>query len=57
VVPVGPVHKKDIMKAAIMLEYRVEYATVLAFDVKITPDAEQYASVRASNLTIVSVLS
>jgi len=38
-VQLGPVHKKDVMRASIMLEHRKEYATILAFDVKITKDA------------------
>lgn len=42
---IGPVHKKDIMKAQGQLEKlkRREYATVLAFDVKITPEGQEYA--------------
>mmetsp|Transcript_4966 Transcript_4966/g.6599 ORF Transcript_4966/g.6599 Transcript_4966/m.6599 type:complete len:996 (-) Transcript_4966:649-3636(-) len=38
-VQLGPVHKKDVMRASIMLEHKKEYATILAFDVKITRDA------------------
>jgi translation initiation factor 5B len=40
---IGPVSKKDVMKAAVMLEHKVEYATILAFDVKVTKDAQQMA--------------
>ncbi|GMJ08202.1 hypothetical protein HRI_004489400 [Hibiscus trionum] len=40
---IGPVHKKDIMKASVMLERKKEYATVLAFDVKVTPEARELA--------------
>ncbi|GAB2282273.1 hypothetical protein Dimus_016822 [Dionaea muscipula] len=40
---IGPVHKKDVMKASVMLEKKKEYATVLAFDVKVTPEAREYA--------------
>ena len=32
---IGPVHKKDVIRASIMLEHRVEYAIILAFDVKV----------------------
>ncbi|KAG2319615.1 hypothetical protein Bca4012_054139 [Brassica carinata] len=39
----GPVHKKDIMKAGVMLEKKKEYATILAFDVKITTEARELA--------------
>ena len=37
---IGPVYKKDVIRASIMLERCKEYAQLLAFDVK---DAEQYA--------------
>ena len=42
-VAIGPVHKRDVMAASAMLEHREEYATILAFDVKITPEAQQFA--------------
>ena len=37
-------HKKDVLKASVMLEHRLEYATILAFDVKISPDARKLAA-------------
>uniref|UniRef100_A0A1J3EIS6 Eukaryotic translation initiation factor 5B n=1 Tax=Noccaea caerulescens TaxID=107243 RepID=A0A1J3EIS6_NOCCA len=40
---IGPVHKKDIMKAGVMLERKKEYATILAFDVRVTTDARELA--------------
>ncbi|CAI0457358.1 unnamed protein product [Linum tenue] len=40
---IGPVHKKDVMKASVMLEKKKEYATILAFDVKVTPEARELA--------------
>ncbi|XP_012264982.2 eukaryotic translation initiation factor 5B [Athalia rosae] len=40
---IGPVVKKDIMKASIMLEHDSQYATILAFDVKIEKDAQDLA--------------
>lgn len=40
---IGPVHKKDVMKASVMLEKRKEFATILAFDVKVTPEARELA--------------
>ena len=40
---IGPVHKKDIIRASIMLERCKEYAQLLAFDVPIDKDAEQLA--------------
>uniref|UniRef100_A0A1D1XVZ2 Eukaryotic translation initiation factor 5B n=1 Tax=Anthurium amnicola TaxID=1678845 RepID=A0A1D1XVZ2_9ARAE len=42
-ISIGPVHKKDVMKASVMLERKKEYATILAFDVKVTPDARDLA--------------
>ena len=40
---IGPVHKKDVMKASVMLEKKKEYATILAFDVKVTQEARDLA--------------
>ncbi|KAK4886677.1 hypothetical protein RN001_002948 [Aquatica leii] len=40
---IGPVVKKDVMKASIMLEHESQYATILAFDVKIERDAQELA--------------
>ncbi|XP_050373833.1 eukaryotic translation initiation factor 5B-like [Argentina anserina] len=42
-ISIGPVHKKDVMKASVMLEKKKEYATILAFDVKVTPEARDIA--------------
>jgi len=40
---IGPVHKKDVMVASTMTEKNIEYACILAFDVKVTPDAREMA--------------
>ncbi|GAB1601092.1 eukaryotic translation initiation factor 5B-like isoform X1 [Argonauta hians] len=40
---IGPIHKKDIMKASVMLEHDEQYAVILAFDVKIERDAQELA--------------
>ncbi|KAH3832475.1 hypothetical protein DPMN_105765, partial [Dreissena polymorpha] len=40
---IGPVHKKDIMKASIMLEHDTQYAVILAFDVKVEREAQELA--------------
>jgi hypothetical protein len=37
---IGPVSKRDVLRASVMLEHKVEYATILAFDVKINADAK-----------------
>lgn len=42
-ISIGPVHKKDVMRASVMLEKKKEFATILAFDVKVTPEARDYA--------------
>ena len=40
---IGPVYKRDIMRAAVMLERAPEYAVCLCFDVAIDKDAEKLA--------------
>lgn len=40
---IGPVVKKDVMKASIMLEHDNTFATILAFDVKVERDAQELA--------------
>lgn len=40
---IGPVVKRDVMKASTMLEHESQYATILAFDVKIEKDAQEMA--------------
>lgn len=39
----GPVYKRDVMKASTMLEKAPELAVMLCFDVKVDKEAEQYA--------------
>ncbi|DAZ96994.1 TPA: hypothetical protein N0F65_011909 [Lagenidium giganteum] len=43
-VNIGPVHKKDVMRASVQLEHQKEYATILAFDVKVHNDATELAN-------------
>ena len=40
---IGPIYKKDVMRASVMLETAREYACVLAFDVRIEKDALELA--------------
>uniref|UniRef100_UPI00358E32CC eukaryotic translation initiation factor 5B-like isoform X2 n=1 Tax=Myxine glutinosa TaxID=7769 RepID=UPI00358E32CC len=40
---IGPVHKRDIMKASAMLEHDNQYAVILAFDVKVEREAQEMA--------------
>lgn len=42
-VRIGPVVKKDVMKASTMLEHSPDHAVILAFDVKIERDAQEMA--------------
>ncbi|XP_063314902.1 eukaryotic translation initiation factor 5B isoform X2 [Pelobates fuscus] len=40
---IGPVHRKDVMKASVMLEHDPQYAVILAFDVRIEREAQEMA--------------
>lgn len=40
---IGPVVRKDVVKASAMLEHDPQYAVILAFDVKIERDAQEMA--------------
>lgn len=42
-ISIGPVYKKDVLRASIMLEKAKEYAVMLCFDVKVDKDAKAYA--------------
>ncbi|UJR23336.1 hypothetical protein I4U23_026350 [Adineta vaga] len=42
-VNIGPVHRKDIMRASTQLEKDKQWACLLVFDVKIEPTAQEYA--------------
>ena len=42
-ISIGPVHKRDVKKASVMLEKKKEYGTILAFDVKVATDAQEHA--------------
>ena len=43
-ISIGPVYKRDVMQAGIMLEKSKEYAVMLCFDVKVDKDAQLYAN-------------
>jgi len=53
---IGPVHKKDVMKASVMLERKKEYATILAFDVKVTPEARDLAEDAGVKIFIADII-
>jgi len=42
-VNIGPVHLKDVKRAAVMLEHDKQFAVMLCFDVKVDSDAEELA--------------
>ena len=42
-ISIGPVYKRDVMQAGIMLEKNKEYAIMLCFDVKVDKEAQAYA--------------
>lgn len=53
---IGPVHKKDVMKASVMLEKKKEFATILAFDVKVTPEARELADDTGVKIFIADII-
>ncbi|XP_018105286.1 eukaryotic translation initiation factor 5B isoform X2 [Xenopus laevis] len=40
---IGPVHRRDVMKASVMLEHDPQYSVILAFDVRIEREAQEMA--------------
>jgi translation initiation factor 5B len=42
-ISIGPVFRKDVLRAGVMLEKAKEYAVMLCFDVKVDKDAKAYA--------------
>ncbi|KAF2870507.1 hypothetical protein BDV95DRAFT_607674 [Massariosphaeria phaeospora] len=42
-ISIGPVYKKDVLRAGVMLEKAKEFAVMLCFDVKVDKDAKAYA--------------
>ncbi|KAI5400216.1 eukaryotic translation initiation factor 5B isoform X1 [Lathyrus oleraceus] len=55
-ISIGPVHKKDVMKASVMLEKKREYSTILAFDVKVTPEARELADELGVKIFIADII-
>lgn len=55
-ISIGPVHKKDVMRASVMLEKKKEYATILAFDVKVTPEAWELADELGVKIFIADII-
>ena len=42
-ISIGPVYRKDVLRAGVMLEKAKEYAVMLCFDVKVDKEAKAYA--------------
>ncbi|XP_073282548.1 uncharacterized protein [Primulina huaijiensis] len=55
-ISIGPVHKKDVMKSSVMLEKKKEYGTILAFDVKVTPEARELADELGVKIFIADII-
>ena len=49
-VKIGPVVKRDVMKASVMLEHETKYTIILAFDVRIERDAQELADSLGINI-------
>ena len=39
----GPVVRRDVMRASVMLEHEEKYTVILAFDVRVERDAQEMA--------------
>ncbi|KAJ5070393.1 intein-containing eukaryotic translation initiation factor 5b precursor [Anaeramoeba ignava] len=53
---IGPVHKKDVEKISIMIEKQKEYAIILAFDVKVMPEARELAQKRGVKIFTADII-
>ena len=53
---IGPVHKKGVMKANVMVEKKREYSTILAFDVKVTSEAKELAEKLGVKIFIADII-
>jgi len=42
-IAIGPVYRKDVMRASVALEHKKEFACILAFDVVVEKDAQEFA--------------
>jgi translation initiation factor 5B len=42
-IAIGPVYRKDVMRASVALEHKKEYACILAFDVVVEKEAQEFA--------------
>ncbi|KAG7568256.1 Translation initiation factor IF-2 domain 3 superfamily [Arabidopsis thaliana x Arabidopsis arenosa] len=53
---IGPVQKKDVMKAGVMLERKKEFATILALDVKVTTEARELSDEMGVNILCADIM-
>ena len=56
-VKIGPVVKRDVMRASVMLEHEPKYTIILAFDVKVERDAQEMADKEGVKIFQVHYLS
>lgn len=52
----GPVYKRDVMRATTMLDRKPELALMLCFDVRVDKDAEQYANERGIKIFTADII-
>ena len=55
-ISIGPVYKRDVMSAEIMLEKAREYAVMLCFDVKIDKEAQAYADAKGVKIFTADII-
>lgn len=55
-ISIGPVYKRDVMSAEIMLEKAKEYAVMLCFDVKIDKEAQAYADAKGVKIFTADII-
>ncbi|KAL4230387.1 Translation Initiation Factor 5B [Mactra antiquata] len=53
---IGPVHKRDVMKASVMLEHDSQWAVILAFDVKVEREAQELADYLGVNIFTADII-
>lgn len=54
---IGPVHKRDVMRASVMLEKKMKkYAVILAFDVPVSKEASELAEDLGVNIMTADII-
>jgi len=52
----GPIHKKDINRAAVMMDREPKYAVILGFNVDVAPDIQAYANQRGVTIMTAEII-